>query len=152
MKLTVHTFLTIDGVRQGPGGADEDTAGGFNRGGWLVPFVDEDFGAVVSSWFSQAGAILLGRTTYTMMHRYWSQVTDPDNIVGVKLNGQPKYVASTTLRDPEWQHTTVLSGDVIEQVRQLKQQPGGGRQGHGTGAPAHPLPQAGLIDEHRRLV
>lgn len=152
MKLTVHTFLTLDGVMQGPGGADEDITGGFSRGGWLIPFVDEDFGGIVNSWFDQADAILLGRTTYTMMYGYWSQITDPDDIVAAKLNGQPKYVASTTLRDPEWQHTTVLTGDVVKQVQQLKQQSGGELQVHGSCGLARTLHQTGLIDEYRLLV
>jgi len=152
MRLTVHTFLTVDGVMQGPGGPDEDTTGGFTRGGWLVPFVDEDFGAIVDAWFARAEAILLGRTTYTMMYDYWSQITDPDNLVAAKLNGQPKYVASATLRDPGWQHTTVLSGDVIERVRELKQQPGDELQVHGSCGLAQALHQAGLVDEYRLLV
>jgi dihydrofolate reductase len=152
MELTVHEFLTVDGVMQGPRGADEDTTDGFTRGGWLVPFTDEDFGAIVTGWFGRAGAILLGRTTYSMMHPYWSQVTDPDNLVAAKLNGLPKYVASATLRDPAWHNTTVLSGDVIGQVKQLKQQPGGELQIHGSWGLARSLHQAGLIDEYRLLV
>ena len=152
MRLTVHTFLTVDGVMQGPGGPDEDTTGGFTRGGWLVPFVDEDFGAIVDAWFARAEAILLGRTTYTMMCDYWSQITDPDNLVAAKLNGQRKYVASATLRDPGWQHTTVLSRDVIERVRELKQQPGDELQVHGSCGLAQALHQAGLVDEYRLLV
>jgi dihydrofolate reductase len=152
MQLTVHTFLTTDGVMQAPGGTDEDTSGGFSRGGWLVPFSDEDMGAIVSAWFSRADAILLGRATYTMMYAYWSQVTDPANIVASKLNGQPKYVASTTLRDPHWHGTSVLSVDVVEQVRQLKQQPGGELQLHGSWKLAQTLHRAGLVDEFRLLV
>ena len=152
MELIVHEFLTIDGVVQGPGGADEDTGGGFTRGGWIVPFTDEDFGAIVTGWFGRAEAILLGRTTYSLMYPYWSQVTDPDNLVAAKLNGLPKYVASSTLRDPAWQNTVVLSGDVIGQVKQLKQQPGGELQVHGSCGLARSLHQAGLIDEYRLLV
>jgi len=152
MELTVHEFITIDGVVQGPGGADEDPADGFTRGGWLVPFADEDFGAIVTGWFGRAGAILLGRTTYSLMHPYWSQVTDPDNLVAAKLNGLPKYVASSTLRDPAWSNTTVLSADVIGQVKQLKERPGGELQIHGSCGLAQSLHRAGLIDEYRLLV
>jgi dihydrofolate reductase len=152
MQLTLHTFLTLDGVMQSPGGADEDTSGGFSHGGWLVPLVDEDFGAIVTGWFGRAEAILLGHKTYRDMSGYWPQVTDPGNVVAATLNGQRKYVAASTLRDPEWQPATVLSGDVLGQVRQLKRQPGGELQVHGSAALAQALHRAGLIDEYRLLV
>lgn len=131
MKLTLHTFLTVDGVMQAPG-PDEDTTGDFAYGGWLVPFADQDMGTIVDGWFGKADAILLGRTTYDMMFPYWSQVTDPDNIAAVKLNQQPKYVVSSTLHDPAWPNTIVLSGNIIERVTELKEKPGDELQIHGS--------------------
>jgi dihydrofolate reductase len=151
MRLTLHTFLTYDGVMQGPGGPDEDRTGGFDQGGWVVPYAGEEFNAIVDSWFGRADAILLGRTTYDMMFAYWSRVTDPDNLVATKLNGLPKYVASRTLRDLEWQHTSVLDAEVVEQVRALKEQPGGELQIHGSCGLARELHRAGLIDEYRLI-
>ena len=119
MKLTLNIFLSLDGVMQGPGGPDEDRTGGFDRGGWVVPFADEEFGAVVSAWFDKTDEILLGRTTYDMMEAFWSKVTDPDDVVAAALNTRPKHVVSTTLRHPSWQNTTVIAGDVVAAVEQL---------------------------------
>lgn len=152
MKLTLNTFLSLDGVMQGPGGPDEDVSGGFDRGGWLVPHVDEDFGRIVDGWFAQAEALLLGRTTYQMMQPYWEQVTDPENAVATAMNNLPKYLVSATVTEPTWQNTTVISGDVAGTVARLKSRPGGELQVHGSHRLARTLHDAGLVDEYRMIL
>ncbi|WP_347976832.1 dihydrofolate reductase family protein [Microbacterium sp. ProA8] len=153
MQLIVNEFLSLDGVMQGPGGAEEDPSGGFDRGGWIVPFAAQPkWGEVVSGWFSRAEAILLGRSTYDMMHPYWSQVDDPENSVGIALNSLPKYVVSSTLAGPSWRGTQVLSGDPLQEIRRLKEIPGGELQVHGSWRLARTLHEAGLVDEYRLLV
>lgn len=152
MKLTVNEFVSLDGVMQGPGAPDEDTSNGFDRGGWQVPFTaDEDFGRIVGGWFDQVDEFLLGRSTYGMMRDFWSQVTDPDDVVAAKLNGLPKHVVSTTLTDPAWQNVSVISTKVVESVRALKERPGRELQVHGSWQLARTLHDAGLVDEYRLL-
>lgn len=154
MLLSVHEFVTLDGVMQGPGAPDEDPSNGFEHGGWLVPHSPEAWGQVVDGWFHHADAILLGRTTFDMMRAYWSQITnEPDNIVATALNTWQKYVASTTLSDEDaaWGPTTVLRDDVVEQVRRLKKQPGRELQIHGSWQLARTLHDAGLVDVYRLL-
>jgi dihydrofolate reductase len=152
LKLVTHTFLTLDGVMQGPGGAAEDPSGGFGRGGWLVPFSDADMAAIAASWFTRTEAILLGRHTYETMQAYWSQVTDPANGVAAKLNHGRKYVASNTLTSADWGDTMVLRGDVIGQVADLKKGGRGELQVHGSARLAQALHAARLIDEYRLLI
>jgi dihydrofolate reductase len=152
MELIVTTFVTMDGVMQGPGGADEDRSNGFDQGGWVVPFVDRDFGEIVDGWFARADEILLGRTTYELMFPYWSQVTDPDEVVARQLNNLPKHVVSRTLRSPEWANSSVVDGDVVEAVKALKGKPGGELQVHGSARLVQTLQQHNLVDEYRLLV
>ncbi|MFF0448775.1 dihydrofolate reductase family protein [Streptomyces sp. NPDC004609] len=153
MEISVNTFISLDGVMQGPGGVEEDRSNGFERGGWLVPHSGDGQLDPVGGWFRKADAFLLGRTTFEMMRMYWSQVTEPDNIVATALNTWQKYVVSDTLSDTDaaWGKTTVLRGDVIEQVRRLKDQPGGELQVHGSWRLARTLHDAGLVDTYRLL-
>ena len=153
MELSVHTFVSLDGVMQGPGGFEEDRSNGFERGGWLVPHSTEGQLNPVEDWFRKADAFLLGRSTFQMMRGYWSQVTDPDNLVATGLNTWKKYVASSTLSDADaaWGDTTVLRGDVVEQVRALKSQPGGELQVHGSWQLVRTLHDAGLVDIYRLI-
>jgi dihydrofolate reductase len=153
MELSVHTFVTLDGVMQGPGGPQEDPSNGFEHGGWLVLHSYENWGSIVDGWFRRADAILLGRNTFEMMRTYWSQVAQRDNIVATALNSGQKYVVSTTLSDDavEWGPTTVLRDNVVEQVRRLKDQPGDELQVHGSWQLVRTLHDAGLVDIYRLL-
>lgn len=152
-KLTLTTFVSLDGVMQAPGGPEEDTTGGFGYGGWTVPFADDDMGAFVNEVFDRSGAYLLGRRTYDIFSSYWPRVTDPEDPIASRLNALPKHVVSTTLKDPEWENTTVIPGDVPAEVARLKESTEEGElQIHGSGTLARSLMAHDLIDEINLLV
>lgn len=151
MRLVVNTFLTLDGVMQAPGGPDEDRDGGFEFGGWSVPYGDDDMGETVGASIGAASAILLGRKTYDIFAAYWPKVTEQhdDGSIATNLNRLPKYVASTTLQSADWANTTVLFGDVADEVRRIKAQGQGELNVQGSGNLLQTLQRHGLVDEYR---
>ncbi len=152
MRLTVTTFITLDGVYQAPGGPGEDDEGGFRHGGWSFPYADADFGAVVVGWFGNADAFLLGRKTYGIFASHWPKVTDENDPIASKLNALPKYVVSRGQPPLDWQNSHLITGDVPAEIARLKQLPGDELQVSGSGDLVHTLIGHGLVDEYRLLV
>jgi dihydrofolate reductase len=151
MKLTTITHVSVDGVMQGLGGSDEDRTGGFERGGWALPLFDDEAETFLGEVFQRADAFLFGRRTYEIFASSWGTgswgANQGDNPISVALNARPKYVASTTLTDPQWADTTVLSEDVAAAVGELKAKPGGELQVHGSGNLVRWLLDNQLVDE-----
>ncbi|HEY1674076.1 MAG TPA: dihydrofolate reductase family protein [Streptosporangiaceae bacterium] len=149
MKLTTMTQITVDGVVQGNGGAsDEDRRNGFERGGWARGAGDDETRALITATYQRADAFLFGRRTYELFVGSWG-TTDEHRAhpIGVALDQTPKYVASTTLTEPSWANTTVLSGDLAAAIGELKAKPGGELQVHGSGTLVRWLLANGLVDE-----
>jgi dihydrofolate reductase len=142
-KIIVLTFLTLDGVMQGPGGPTEDTSGGFTYGGWTVPYFDEFLGTVMTEQMSQPFDLLLGRKTFEIFASYWPH--HPEE--GAGINKATKYVASNTLKSHEWEKSVFLSRDVAEEIRKLKAGEGPELQVHGSGELIQTLLEHDLVDE-----
>ena len=149
--LVVTTFVTLDGVMQGPGGPEEDTSGGFSSGGWVVPYFDEQLGGQMDRWFGGAEDFLLGRGTYDIFAAHWPH-QEGDDAVTVGLQTKTKHVASRTLTTLEWATARLLDGDAVEAVRALKATDGGELQVHGSAGLLQTLLAADLVDELRLLV
>lgn len=159
MKLTVQTFLTLDGVMQAPGRPDEDPSDGFVHGGWQAPFTDPAVGEFVLSLNTHASAYLFGRRTFDIFRDYWPDRTDPDNAIATTINSLPKYVVSgsSTPADVTWrgEHRDtahLLTGELIAAVRALKDRPGDELQIWGSGNMLQTLLRHRLVDRFRLVV
>jgi dihydrofolate reductase len=145
-KLVVNTFVSLDGIMQAPGGPEEDPTGGFEHGGWSVPFWDDQMGEVMGEFMGKPFDLLLGRRTYEIFAAHWPHTDEPG---AAELNRATKYVASRTLRTLEWENSQLLEGEVGEAVAHLKEGDGPELQVHGSSGLIQTLIRHGLIDEFR---
>jgi dihydrofolate reductase len=157
MRLVVTEFLTLDGVMQAPGAEDEDRSGGFEHGGWQMPYPDEVFGKAVSEGFAVTDGLLLGRRTYEIFAGYWPTAPEDEYLNGESLaatmNKLPKHVVSTTLTEPlEWQNSKLITGDIPREIAKLKQEPGRSLQVIGSGELVQTLIEHDLVDEYRLMI
>jgi dihydrofolate reductase len=150
-KIVAAEFITLDGVYQAPGGPDEDRDGGFSNGGWVVPFLSDQFGQYVLETVLGADSFLFGRKTYDIFAASWP-LTPEDDPIGAKFNGSPKYVASHTLASSDWAGTVILSGDIAAEVAKLKAETPGEIQIAGSGTLIQTLLEHDLIDEFNLIV
>jgi dihydrofolate reductase len=153
VKLTTMTQVSVDGVTQGNGGAsDEDRRNGFERGGWALGAGDDDTWALITQTYQGADAFLFGRRTYDLFASYWGAMDAGTHPIADALNTKPKYLASTTITDPQWADTTALSGDLVAAIGELKAKPGGELQVHGSTTLVRWLLANDLVDEMTLLV
>lgn len=146
MKLTISLQVTLDGVAQANGGNNEEMDPGFTRGGWALPLGDREGIQYILDTWQRPDAFLLGRKTFGLFETYWGARSD-DGGFGEAISSKPKYVVSTTLSDPAWEQTTVISGDIAATIRELKAQPGGELLVVGSAALARWLLEQELVDE-----
>ena len=142
-KINVLEFITLDGVMQAPGGPQEDTSGDFKYGGWTAPYFDDFSGKVMGEQMKQPFSLLLGRKTFEIFAGYWPQHAD----VWPGINEATKYVVSNTLSSSDWQNSIFLKGDVVEELKKLKQQDGPDMQVYGSGNLVQTLLKNDLVDE-----
>jgi len=145
-ELVVLTFTTLDGVMQAPGGPEEDPAGGFEHGGWSVGYWDEQLENVMGESMSPPFDLVLGRKTYEIFAAFWPH---SDGTAAEALNSATKHVASTTLKDFEWENSKLIEGDVPDGIRALKEEDGPELQVHGSANLIQTLLEHGLVDEFR---
>jgi dihydrofolate reductase len=153
-KVVVNEFMSLDGVAQAPGAADEDPSGGFTHGGWAMQYMEDE---ATMKWvldsILDAGGFLLGRRTYEIFAAYWPNAPEEEQVVAEPLNAKPKHVASTTLTDPlEWESSTVVEGDLTEAVTALKEQDGGDLHVIGSTQLVQALLERDLVDELRLMI
>jgi dihydrofolate reductase len=147
-RIVVFENVTLDGVMQSPGAPDEDTRGGFTAGGWAAPYADEVSGRAAGEGMAESGGIMLGRHTYEHFYSVWPKRTD-GNPFTEKLNNTQKYVVSNTLTEPlDWQNSTLLSGDVMRAVAELRQRPGKDIVVLGSGTLVQWLMRHDLVDAY----
>jgi dihydrofolate reductase len=150
-KIVVVENLSLDGVMQAPGRADEDPRGGFEHGGWALPYDDSAKGRIMAGGMAQAGPLLFGRTTYEDFFKVWPK--RKDNPFTEVLDNAQKYVASTTLTEPlPWKNSTLLEGDAADAMARLKEQPGKHIVVLGSGELVRSLMRRNLIDEYVLLI
>ena len=150
-KLVVSEFMTLDGVMQAPGGKDEDRDGGFEHGGWTIPFWHDDIGRSFLALMMDCDALLLGRRTY-VTHAEAFEPMAPGNPFGDAMNAPKKYVVSRTLEMPAWRNTTIIRENVVESVRALKALPGKNILTDGSSQLVHALVAHDLVDELHLIV
>ena len=150
-KLIVSEFVSMDGVMQAPGGKDEDRDGGFEHGGWTIPYWHDDIGKSFFELIKDCDALLLGRRTYVTHAEAFEPLPAGDPF-GDAINAPRKYVVSKTLERPTWRHTTIIRDHVIESVRALKAQPGKNILTDGSSQLVHALLEHDLVDELHLLV
>ncbi|HYY64754.1 MAG TPA: dihydrofolate reductase family protein [Gaiellaceae bacterium] len=153
-KVIANEFLSLDGVAQAPGGADEDPSGGFAHGGWHMRYMEDE---LAQQWvlrsIREAGGFLLGRRTYEIFAAYWPNASEEEQVIAEPLNTKPKYVASTTLTAPlEWQNSTLVDGEVAAAVASLKQQDSGDLHVIGSTELMQTLIEHDLVDEFRLMI
>ncbi len=145
-KIIVLSFISLDGVMQAPGGPEEDTSGGFAYGGWTVPYFDNFAGEVMGEQIKPSFDLLLGKKTYDIFASYWPH-QDESNPVTKPFNDAKKYVVTHESFEPTWENTSVITGDVVGQLKELKAAEGPNLQVHGSGNFIQTLLQNDLVDE-----